>query len=1064
MQLAELSIRRPVFATVLSLLIVLIGAVSFSRLSVREYPKIDEPVVTVSTSYAGASAEVIESQVTKPLEDSIAGIDGVDVLTSISRPERSQITVRFKLEKDADAAAAEVRDRASRVRRRLPAEIDEPVIAKVEADASPVIWLAFTSETRSRLEINDLVNRVVKPRLQTVTGVADVSIFGERRYAMRVWLDPDRMAGYGLTTQEVEDAIRRSNLELPAGRIESQQREFSVTSLTDLARAEQFAAVVIKSVNGFPVKLGDVAQVAEGPADERSTVRLNGKDAISAGVIRQATANPLDLSREVRAAIPRLQADLPSDISIDIANDNSVFIDRSVRNVYQTILEAVALVALVVFVFLRTLRASIIPIITIPVSLVGAFALMALAGFSINTLTLLALVLAIGLVVDDAIVMLENIYRHIEDGMDPFAAAIKGAREIGFAIIAMTLTLVAVYAPLAFTPGRTGRLFVEFALALAGAVLVSGFVALTLSPMMCSLLLRHNPKPNRFDRGMERWLTALSDGYGRLLRWVITARATASVPASPAGPLGHLGLAPRKRASLLPPWLLQARWLVIGAMLLCALAIWRVYPAMKQELAPLEDRGTIIANINAPDGSTLEFTNRYARRMEEMGQKYPEFDRIFANIGNPSVSQGSVIYRTVDWEERQRSTLELARLLGPQFNSLAGVNAFPITPPSLGQGFRDRPLNYVIQTSDSYENLSVVVQQFMDAMARNPGIVSPDADLRLNKPELRIEVDRDKAADLGVGVDTVARTMETMLGGRTVTRYKRDAEQYDVIVQTRATGRTTPEDIDKMYVRGKNGAMVPLSALVVSRESVSPRELNHFGQRRSASITANLAPDYSLGEALAFMDATAAKVLKTGYSSELNGTSREFRNSQGALGLVFALALLFIFLVLAAQFESFIDPFIIMLSVPLSMVGALLALQWTGGSLNVYSQIGLITLVGLITKHGILIVEFTNQLREQGMEMVDALVQASSQRLRPILMTTGAMVLGALPLALAHGAGAESRQQIGWVIVGGMTLGTALTVFVVPTMYALLARAAVPGAKTTVVDEEAQQPSVGSAR
>jgi multidrug efflux pump len=1068
MQLAELSIRRPVFATVLSLLIVLIGAVSFSRLSVREYPKIDEPVVTVSTSYAGASAEVIESQVTKPLEDSIAGIDGVDVLTSISRPERSQITVRFKLEKDADAAAAEVRDRASRVRRRLPAEIDEPVIAKVEADASPVIWLAFTSETRSRLEINDLVNRIVKPRLQTVTGVADVSIFGERRYAMRVWLDPDRMAGHGLTTQDVEDAIRRSNLELPAGRIESQQREFSVTSLTDLARAEQFAAVVIRSVNGFPVKLGDVAQVVEGPADERSTVRLNGRDAISAGVIRQATANPLDLSREVRAALPRVQADLPPDIRIDIANDNSVFIDRSVQNVYQTILEAVALVALVVFVFLRTLRASIIPIVTIPVSLVGAFALMALAGFSINTLTLLALVLAIGLVVDDAIVMLENIYRHIEDGMDPFSAAVKGAREIGFAIIAMTLTLVAVYAPLAFTPGRTGRLFVEFALALAGAVLVSGFVALTLSPMMCSLLLKHNPKPNRFDRGMERWLTALSAAYGRLLRWVITARAVpgaAVAPmAGPLGQLGQLGLAPRRRAAMLPPWLLQARWLVVGVMLLCALAIWRIYPAMKQELAPMEDRGTIIASINAPDGSTLEFTNRYARLMEEMGQKYPEFDRIFANIGNPSVSQGSVIYRTVDWEQRERSTLELARRLGPQFNTLAGVTAFPITPPSLGQGFRDRPLNYVIQTSDSYENLSLVVQQFLDAMARNPGIISPDADLRLNKPELRIEVDREKAADLGVGVDTVARTMETMLGGRSVTRYKRDAEQYDVIVQTRATGRTTPEDIDKMYVRGKNGAMIPLSSLVVSRETVSPRELNHFGQRRSASITANLAPDYALGEALAFMDATAAQVLKTGYSSELNGTSREFRNSQGALGLVFALALLFIFLVLAAQFESFIDPFIIMLSVPLSMVGALLALQWSGGSLNVYSQIGLITLVGLITKHGILIVEFTNQLREQGMEMIDALVQASSQRLRPILMTTGAMVLGALPLALASGAGAESRQQIGWVIVGGMSLGTLLTIFVVPTMYALFARAAVPGAKTAVVVEEAGHSAVDPAR
>ncbi|MDQ3270645.1 MAG: efflux RND transporter permease subunit, partial [Pseudomonadota bacterium] len=495
MQLAEVSVRRPVFATVLSLLIVLIGAVSFDRLAVREYPKIDEPVVTVSVRYPGASAEVIESQVTKPLEDSIAGIDAVDVITSISRAEQAQISVRFRLEKDADAAAAEVRDRTSRVRNRLPQAIDEPVIAKVEADAFPVIFMAFSSETMSRLQINDLINRVVKSRLQTVTGVADVRIFGERKYAMRVWLDPDKLAAYKLTTQDIEDAIRRSNLELPAGRIESQQREFSVTSQTDLVRPGQFAEIVVKNVAGFPVKLRDVARVEEGAADERSAVRLNGREAVAVGVIRQATANPLVLSKGVREMIPRLQADLPGGMTIDVANDNSVFIDRSVRNVYRTIAEAVALVALVIFVFLRTFRASIIPIVTIPVSLVGTFALMALAGFTINTLTLLALVLAIGLVVDDAIVMLENIYRHIEEGLDPFSAAIKGAREIGFAIVTMTATLVAVYAPLAFTPGRTGRLFVEFALALAGAVVVSGIVALTLTPMMCSLLLKHNPKP-----------------------------------------------------------------------------------------------------------------------------------------------------------------------------------------------------------------------------------------------------------------------------------------------------------------------------------------------------------------------------------------------------------------------------------------------------------------------------------------------------------------------------------------------------------------------------------------
>ena len=1035
MQLAEISIRRPVFATVLSLLVLLVGAVSFTRLTVREYPKIDEPVVTVSVRYAGASAEVIESQVTKPLEDSIAGIDAVDVITSISRAEQSQISVRFRLEKDADNAAAEVRDRTARVRNRLPDAVDEPVIAKVEADASPVMWLAFSSDTRSPLEINDLLNRIVKPRLQTVTGVADVPIYGERRYAMRIWLDPERMAGYRLTTQDVEDAIRRNNLELPAGRIESQQREFSVTSQTELARPAQFSDIVIRTVNGFPVRMRDVARVEESAASDRSRVRLNGRDAISMGVIRQATANPLELSAGVRAMLPTLKADLPADITIDIANDNSVFIDRSVKSVYQTIAEAVVLVALVIFVFLRTLRASIIPIITIPVSLVGSFALMALAGFSINTLTLLALVLAIGLVVDDAIVMLENIYRHIEEGLDPFSAAIKGAKEIGFAIVAMTLTLVAVYAPLAFTPGRTGRLFVEFALALAGAVVVSGFVALTLSPMMCSLLLKHNPKPNWFDRSMERWLTAMSDAYGRLLRWVVTARW--------GGGGGLRGA------------LFQARWLVVGVMLASAVGLALVYPKMKQELSPLEDRGTILVNVTAPDGATLDYTNRYALELEKIGRDYPEFDRIFANIGNPTVAQGSVIYRTVDWEQRERSTLDMARELQPKVGALPGGNAFLITPPSLGQGFRSRPLTYVIQTSDSYENLNAVTRQMLAEMAKNPGIIAPDADLRLNKPELRISVNRERAADLGVGVDVVARAIETMLGGRTVTRYKRDAEQYDVIVQTEARGRTTPENIDSIYVRGRNDAMIPLSSLVNVKESVSPRELNHFGQRRSVTITANLSRDYSLGEALKFMDDTAAKVLKPGYTTDLNGTSREFKSSQGALGVVFVLALVFIFLVLAAQFESFIDPLVIMVSVPLSMIGALLALQWSGGSLNVYSQIGLITLVGLITKHGILIVEFTNQLREEGMEMVDALVKASAQRLRPILMTTGAMVLGAVPLALATGAGAETRSQIGWVIVGGMSLGTLLTIFVVPTMYTLFARKAVPGAKTTVAVDSA---------
>ena len=1013
MQLAETSIRRPVFATVLTLLIVLVGAVSFDRLTVREYPQIDEPVVSVTTVFTGASSEVIEAQVTKVLEDSLAGIEGVDVVTSTSRQERSQISVRFALTRDADAAAADVRDKVTRVRQRLPQGIDEPVIAKVEAESFPVIFLALSSDTHNALQLSEMANTLVKPVLQTAPGAAEVNVYGERKFSMRVWIDPDKLAAYRLTVQDVEDALRRSNLEVPAGRIESRQREFNVTAATDLQTAPQFGQVVIRTVNGLPVRIADVARVQEGPVDERSSVRLNGRDSVGVGVIRQATANPLDLSSGVRELLIKLRTDLPAGVTIEVANDNSVFIDRSIKAVFVTILEASVLVALVIFVFLRTLRASLIPLITIPVSLIGTFGLMALAGFSINTLTLLALVLAIGLVVDDAIVMLENIYRHIEEGMAPFQAAIKGAREVGFAIVAMTMTLVAVYAPLAFAPGRTGRLFTEFALALAGAVVVSGLVALTLSPMMSSLLLRHNPAPNRFDRVMERILQAINRGYERVLFWT-----------------------------------LKQRWVVVAVMVGSAAVSWVVLSDLKRELSPLEDRGVVLARINGPDGATLEYTNRYAKEIEKIGESFPEFDRIFANIGNPTVAQGNIFLRATPWEERIRTTQEMAREMTPRVSSLSGVTVFPITPPSLGQGFSQRPVSYVIMTSDSYENLAKTVKEFTDELAKNPGFVQVDSDLRLNKPEIKLEVDRERAADMGVGVDLIARAVETMLGGRKVTRYKRQGEQYDVIVQTNPSGRETPDDIEKIFVRGKGDAMIPLSALVTIREVVVPRELNHFGQRRSATITANLSSTYALGEALDFLDGTAKKVLKPGYATDLDGTSREFRKSSDSLTLVFALALVFIFLVLAAQFESFVDPFVILLSVPLSMAGALLALKWSGGTLNVFSQIGLITLVGLITKHGILIVEFANQLREQGVDTLEAIQRSAAQRLRPIMMTTGAMVLGAVPLALATGAGAESRQQIGWVIVGGMSLGTLLTIFVVPTMYTLLARKHAPGPRT----------------
>ena len=1009
MKISDLCIRRPVFATVLSLAVMLIGLVSYTRLPVREYPKIDEPVVTVETVYRGASAEIIESQITKPLEDSLAGIEGVDVITSISRQENSQISVRFKLERDPDSAASDVRDRVSRVRNKLPTAIDEPVIAKVEADANPIIWIAFSSDKHSALEVTDVANRIVKPRLQTMPGAADVRVFGERKFAMRIWLDRDRLAAFNLTPQDVEDALRRQNVEVPAGRIESQTREFSVVARTDLTEPAQFADIIVKQAadakGSYAVRIGDLGRVEIGAASERSTVRFNGKAAVALGVIKQATANPLELSKALRAELPKIVSELPPGMNANVAYDSSIFIDRSIDSVFTTIGEAIILVLLIIFFFLRNFRATLIPLVTIPVSLIGAFALMFMLGFTINTLTLLALVLAIGLVVDDAIVVLENIYRHIEEGMPRREAAFKGAQEIGFAVVAMTITLAAVYAPVAFMTGRTGKLFVEFALTLAGAVLVSGFVALTLSPMMCSILLKHEEKHGKAYVLVERFLNWMTQAYRRVL--------TAS---------------------------LNRRWIVMLAFALVALSSVFLLKALKSELAPVEDRGIILGVFLGPEGATLDYTDKYAKQLENIYGKTPDVERFFVVAGNPTVSQGISFIGLTDWKERKRSAADVVKELFPKFMGIPGVLAFPVMPPSLGQSPRERPVNFVVVTSASYQELQQITSKILGEVAKNPGFTNVDTDLKLNKPELSVAVNRDKSSDTGVQIETVGRTLETMLGGRQVTRFKRDGEQYDVIVQVDNADRTTPSDIRDIFVRAKDGSMIPLGNLVTVDETVSPRELNHFGQRRAVTITANLTPGYTMGEALKFMEDVAGKALPPGYAIDYAGQSREFKTSSASLALTFMLALAFIYLVLAAQFESFRDPFIIMLTVPLSMTGALLALLLSGGTLNVYSQIGLVTLVGLITKHGILIVEFANQLQEQGRDIRQAVIDAAERRLRPILMTTGAMVLGAIPLALATGAGAESRQQIGWVIVGGLLLGTFFTLFVVPTVYSLLAR------------------------
>ena len=1010
MILSDLSIRRPVLATVMSLLIMLIGLIAFDRLPVREYPNIDAPVVSVRTVYPGASAEVMESQITKALEDSLSGIEGIRTIKSVSREEVSQITVEFVQSRDPEAAANDARDRVARVRGQLPNEAEDPVVAKIEADAQAIIWLAFSSDRQSPLEITDYADRVVADQLKTLPGVASVIIGGGRRYAMRLWLDPDRMAALGVTVQDVETALRSQNTELPSGRIESQTREFSVLAETDLKTPAEFEQVILRDSGGVLVRLADIGRAEVGAEDERNIVRVNSRPAVGLGIVKQSTANTLEVARAVKAELPRLEAALPEGMQIKVGFDSSIFIEKSIDAVYKTMLEAMVLVVGVIFLFLRNWRATLIPFVTIPVSLIGAFIFLYAMGFTINVLTLLGLVLAIGLVVDDAIVMLENIYRHIEEGMPPYEAALKGAKEIGFAVVAMTLTLAAVFAPLAFAEGNTGKLFTEFALTVAAAVLVSGFVALTLTPMMASRILRHETRHNALFNFGERVLKGLNSAYTRGLTRVVRH------------PL-----------------------IVALVFVLVAAAAFGLFKSLKSELAPTEDRGFFIGFMLAPEGSTLQYTDGYARQLEGIYQNVPEIRTAFVVVApglerpNPVNSALSFVMLK-PWEERTRSQMAITESLGPQmFMGMPGVMAFPINPPSLGQSFRNPPLQFVVQ-APSYAELDKSVEALMTKVRAYPGLVNADTDLKLNKPQLKVAINRDKAAQMGVGVDTIGRTLETLLGGREVTRFKQAGEQYNVVVQLDPAARATPRDLTAMYVRGTDGSLTALSNLIAVTETVAPKELNHFNRQRAAIISANIAPGYTLGEALTFMDKAAKDTLPNSARTALDGQSREFGESGQTLAITFGLALIIIYLVLAAQFESFVAPFIILLTVPLAATGALLALKLTGATLNVYSQIGLVMLVGLITKHGILIVEFANQLRARGKNKVEAVIEAASLRLRPILMTTAAMVLGAVPLALAAGAGAESRSPIGWVIVGGLLLGTLLTLFIIPVAYTLLTR------------------------
>jgi len=1003
--LPELCIRRPVLAVVMSLFLVLLGLISFDRLSVREYPNIDPPIVLVSTTYTGASAEIMESQVTRVLEEVLAGIEGIDYIRSVSRQELSQIAINFHLSRDIDAAVNDVRDRVGRGRNRLPDEIDEPLVQRIEADADPIMGNSLSSDRHSQMELTEAAELYAKDRLQALPGVAEVRIFGARRFSMRIWLDPARLAAYNLTAQDVENALRAQNIEIPSGRIESKEMEFSVLSETDMREPAEFESVIVKEADGYPVRIRDVGRVGLAPEEERSLVRYNGRTSVGLGIVKQSTGNPLEIARAVRAEIDKINPTLPEGMQIKVGFDTSVFIERSIEAVYWTILEAVLLVGLIVLLFLRTPRATFIPLVTIPASLMASFAIIAALGFTINTLTLLAMVLAVGLVVDDAIVMLENIFRHIEDGVPPMQAAFQGSREIGFAIIAMTITLAAVYAPIGFLTGRSGRLFVEFAWTLAATVLISGFVALTLTPMMCSRLLRHEENHGRLYTGIENALVSATSGYKRLLDRILSRRA-----------------------------------LILGIAGLFILAGAGLFLSLKRELTPVEDRSSIIGVYIAPEGATIDYMDRFGRMTDEIYRTVPEIESSFMVMGMPIVNNGNTYLNLKEWDKRDRSQMDIVKELSGKLGSLTGFMAFPMNRPSLGQSPLSRPLWIVLQSTESYEEIERITQNVLGELRKYPGFVNIDTNLKLNKPELNVTVNRDKVQDAGVEVATIGRTMETMLGGRKVTRFKREGKQYDVIVQMADIDRTNPDDLARIYVRGGDGRMIQLSNLVDVQESVAPRELVRFNQMHSSEINATLAPGYTLGEALEQLETITRENIPSSWQIDFISQSREYHSASSEIYFIFILAVLFIYLVLSAQFESFIDPIVILLTVPLSMTGALLALKLVGGTLNIYSQIGLVTLVGLITKHGILIVDFSNKLRAEGKSIREAVIEAASLRLRPILMTSGAMIMGALPLCYASGAGAESRQAIGWVIFGGISLGTLLTLFILPTVYMMIAR------------------------
>ena len=1009
MILSDLSVKRPVFATVINLLLVTFGVVAFMLLPLREYPDIDPPVVSINTTYPGASAAIVESKITQILEDRISGVEGVKNITSVSRVGRSSITIEFNLDRDIDSATNDVRDRISRALQQLPEQADSPEVFKANDDENVIVWFVLQSETMSTLQLTDYARRYIVDRFSVVDGVARVRVGGGRTYAMKVFLDRVAMAARGVTVDDIETTLRAENVELPAGEVESVERDFSIRVERSYLTPDDFSAMVVaRSSDNSLIRLGDVARVEIAAEDDETMFRGNGKNMVGLGIVKQSKANTLEVVKSARREMANIRESLPVGTTITNSYDSSVFIQGSIDEVYNTLVIAMLMVVLVIFLFLGNFRVTLIPAVTVPVSLIGSMIVLSALGFSINLLTLLALVLAIGLVVDDAIVVLENIVRRIEQGQTPLMAAYQGGREVAFAVVATTLVLVAVFVPLVFLSGNVGRLFTEFALAIAAAVVFSSLTALSLTPMMCSKMLKRRERGSSLGQFLDRGFAKLERGYGVLLSHSI-----------------------------------HQPWLIFIVLLLSFAAVYSLFTQLPSEYTPKEDRGNFFISMQGAEGASYESNVRNMQQIEQKLLGYyesGELDRVLVRVPGFGGRGGIAIIGMPAWDQRSTSTFDFINKFNRELATVTDVRAFAIMRRGIGGGGSSQPVEFVLQ-GNTYEELAKWRDIVISEAQKNPQLLSINSDYKETFPQLLIEIDHNRAYDLGVAIGDIGKTLETMLGQRRVTTFVDRGEEYDVILEGDEADFTSPRDIDNVYVKSRaSGQLIPLSNLIKVSENATSARLNRYNRLRSVTITANLADGYALGDALDFLNEVVKTHLPDNAQVDYKGQSLLLKESGQSILFIFVLALLITYLVLSAQFESFIHPFVILLTVPLALVGALMGLKLMGMSLNIYSQIGIVMLIGLAAKNGILIVEFANQLRDKGVEFEQALLDAAKQRLRPIVMTTFTTVTSAIPLVMAVGPGAESRMVIGIVIFFGVSFASLFTLFIVPGAYYWLCR------------------------